>query len=110
MRKYCDIDGFYNYTRNSIEEFGSPDKGGNFWIGNQVIRYEIVSVAMKLWLGLGLGLLKCLLDTMTYVKVSGEHFELEYTIKCCTIINNGIRHKFHNLQTSSPIHTRINTT
>ena len=38
MRKYCDIDGFYNYTRNSVEEFGSPDKGGNFWIGNQVIR------------------------------------------------------------------------
>ena len=91
------VDRFYNYTRNSIEEFGSPDKGGNFWIGNQVIRYEIVSVAMQLWLGLGLGLLKCLLDTITYVKVSGEHFELEYTIKCCTIINNGIGHKFHNL-------------
>jgi hypothetical protein len=36
MRKYCDIDGFYNYTRNSVEEFGSPDKGGNFWIGKQV--------------------------------------------------------------------------
>jgi hypothetical protein len=49
-------------------------------------------------------------DTITYVKVSGEHFELEYTIKCCTIINNGIGHKFHNLQTSSPIQTRINTT
>jgi hypothetical protein len=32
VRKYCDIDGFYNNTRNSIEEFGSPDKGGNFWI------------------------------------------------------------------------------
>ena len=62
----------------------------------QVIRYEIVSGAMKLWLGLGLGLLKCLLDTITYVKVYGEHFELEYTIKCCTVINNGIGHKFHN--------------
>ena len=81
--------------RNSIEEFGSPDKGGNFWIGNQVIRYEIVSVAMKLWLGLGLGLglINCLLDTITYVKVSGGHFELEDTIKCYTIINNaGIGH------------------
>jgi len=34
MWKYCDIDGFYNnYTTNSVEEFGSPDKGGNFWIG-----------------------------------------------------------------------------
>jgi hypothetical protein len=110
VRKYCDIEGFYNYTRNSIEEFGSPDKGENFWIGNQVIRYEIVSGAMKLWLGLRLGLLKCLLDTITYVKVSGGHFELEDTIKCYTIINNGIGHKFHNLETSSPIHTRIYTT
>jgi hypothetical protein len=95
VRKYCDIDGFYNYTWNTIEVFGSPDKGRNFWIGNQLIRYEIVSVAMKLWLGLGL--LKCLLDTITYVKESDEHFELEYAIKCCTIINNGIGHKFHNL-------------
>ena len=86
MRKYCDIDGFYNYTWNSIEEFGSPDKGGNFWIGNQVIRYEIVSVAMKLWLGLGL--LKCLLDTITYVKVSRGHFELEDTIKCYICTSN----------------------
>ena len=41
MRKYCDIDGFYNYTRNSVEEFGSPDKGGNFWIGKQVNGYPI---------------------------------------------------------------------
>jgi hypothetical protein len=96
VRKYCDIDGFYNHTRNSIEEFGSPDKGGNFWIGNQVIRYEIVSGAMILWLGLGLGLLKCLLYTIIYVKVSGGHFELKDTIKCYTIINNGIGHKFHN--------------
>ena len=108
MRKYCDIDGFYNHTRNSIEEFDSADKGGNFWIGNQVIRYEIVSGAMKLWLGLGL--INCLLDTITYVKVSGGHFELEDTIKCYTIINNGIGHKFHNLEKSSPIHTRIYTT
>jgi hypothetical protein len=38
MRKYSDIDGFYNYTRNSVEEFGSPDKGGNFWKGYQIIR------------------------------------------------------------------------
>jgi hypothetical protein len=38
MRKYYDIDGFYNYTRNSVEEFGSPDKGGNFWKGYQIIR------------------------------------------------------------------------
>ena len=35
MQKYCDIDGFYNYTRNYVEGFSSPDKGGNFWIGKQ---------------------------------------------------------------------------
>ena len=41
MQKCCDIDGFYNYTRNSVEEFGSADKGGNFWIGNQVFSVKV---------------------------------------------------------------------
>jgi hypothetical protein len=45
MRKYCDIDGFYNYTRNSVEEFGSPDKRGNFWVGNQVITVQSLDKA-----------------------------------------------------------------
>jgi len=38
----------YNNTRNSVEEFGSPDKVGNFWKGNQIIRSS--------WLGGGGGL------------------------------------------------------
>jgi hypothetical protein len=40
MRICCDIDGFYNYTRNYVEEFGSPDKGGDFWIGNKEKRIQ----------------------------------------------------------------------
>ena len=49
MRKYCDIDRFYNYTRNSVVEFGSTDKEGNFWIGNHVIRY----IPVNFWFGTG---------------------------------------------------------
>jgi len=44
---------------------------------------------------------KCLLDTMTYVKVSGGHFELEDTIKCYTysvVINKSKNEKRYNLE------------
>jgi len=45
-----------------------------------------VSGAMELCLGLGLGLDdKNVCWTLTYVKVSGGHFELEDTIKCYNI-------------------------